>query len=46
MDEAERCHRVGLVHRGRLLEDGEPRTLMKGFASFEEAFLSRLGEAP
>jgi ABC-2 type transport system ATP-binding protein len=45
MDEAERCHRVGLVHRGRLLEDGEPRTLMKGFASFEEAFLARIGEA-
>jgi ABC-2 type transport system ATP-binding protein len=44
MDEAERCHRVGLVHRGRLLEEGEPRALMKGFASFEEAFLSRLGE--
>jgi ABC-2 type transport system ATP-binding protein len=45
MDEAERCHRVGLVHRGRLLVEGEPTALMKGFASFEDAFLSRLEEA-
>jgi ABC-2 type transport system ATP-binding protein len=45
MDEAERCHRVGLVHRGRLLVEGEPRALMAGFPSFEEAFLARLGEA-
>jgi ABC-2 type transport system ATP-binding protein len=46
MDEAERCHRVGLVHHGKLLVAGEPRALMRGFASFEEAFLSRLGETP
>jgi drug efflux transport system ATP-binding protein len=45
MDEAERCHRVGLVHRGRLLVEGEPTALMQGHASFEEAFLARLGEA-
>ena len=30
MDEAERCHRVGLIHHGRLLLDGEPRTLLAG----------------
>jgi ABC-2 type transport system ATP-binding protein len=45
MDEAERCHRVGLVHRGRLLLDGDPRELTRGFGSFEELFLSRIGEA-
>jgi len=45
MDEAERCHRVGLVHHGRLLLQGDPRELMKGFGSFEELFLSRIGEA-
>jgi ABC-2 type transport system ATP-binding protein len=28
MDEAERCHRVGLIHHGRLLLDGEPRALL------------------
>ncbi|MBF5041608.1 ABC transporter ATP-binding protein [Aggregicoccus sp. 17bor-14] len=32
MDEAERCHRVGLVHRGRLLLEGEPRVLLQRFA--------------
>jgi ABC-type Na+ transport system ATPase subunit NatA len=45
MDEAERCHRVGLVHRGRLVLEGEPAALMAGHASFEEVFLSRVEEA-
>jgi len=31
MDEAERCHRVGLIHRGRLLLEGEPQALLAGF---------------
>lgn len=31
MDEAERCHRVGLVHHGRLLLEGEPPALLAGF---------------
>ncbi|MBI4701714.1 MAG: ABC transporter ATP-binding protein [Deltaproteobacteria bacterium] len=36
MDEAERCHRVGLIHRGALLAEGDPRALCAGFrhASF------------
>jgi ABC-2 type transport system ATP-binding protein len=36
MDEAERCHRVGLVHKGRLLAEGRPRELASRFphASF------------
>ena len=46
MDEAERCHRVGLVHRGRLLLEGEPQALMRGFPSFEALFLSRIEGAP
>lgn len=41
MDEAERCHRVGLVHRGRLLDEGDPAALAKGYPSFEEAFIAR-----
>jgi ABC-2 type transport system ATP-binding protein len=44
MDEAERCHRVGLVHRGKLLLEGDPRELARGHASFEELFLSRIEE--
>jgi ABC-2 type transport system ATP-binding protein len=31
MDEAERCARVGLVHRGRLILEGPPRALLEGF---------------
>jgi ABC-2 type transport system ATP-binding protein len=42
MDEAERCHRVGLIHRGRLLLDGEPRALLAGFP--DEVFEVRGGE--
>ena len=30
MDEAERCHRVGLLHEGRLLTEGSPRALVDG----------------
>lgn len=29
MDEAERCHRVGLLHRGRLIATGEPAALIR-----------------
>jgi len=36
MDEAERCDRVGLAHRGRLLLEGEPGALLAGFD--EEAY--------
>jgi ABC-2 type transport system ATP-binding protein len=37
MDEAERCHRVGLMHQGRLLLEGMPQTLLRDFdhPSFE-----------
>ncbi len=31
MDEAERCHRVGLVHHGALLAEGEPDALVEAF---------------
>jgi ABC-2 type transport system ATP-binding protein len=44
MDEAERCHRVGLVHHGRLILEGPPQDLVRGRASFEEVFLETVGE--
>lgn len=28
LDEAERCHRVGLLHRGRLLDEGAPEMIL------------------
>jgi len=31
MDEAARCHRVGLMHHGRLLLEGEPQALLARF---------------
>jgi ABC-2 type transport system ATP-binding protein len=31
MDEAARCHRVGLIHQGRLLLEGDPAALLAGF---------------
>jgi ABC-2 type transport system ATP-binding protein len=46
MDEAERCHRVGLVHRGRLVLEGEPADLVRGHASFEEVFVATVGDGP
>jgi ABC-2 type transport system ATP-binding protein len=33
MDEASRCHRVGLIHRGRLLLEGTPTQLLADFRS-------------
>ncbi len=41
MDEAERCRRVGLVHRGRLVLEGEPASLIAGFE--DEAYEVRGG---
>jgi ABC-2 type transport system ATP-binding protein len=47
MDEAERCDRVGLIHRGGLLLEGGPRELIQrsGTRNFEELFLSRIQAA-
>lgn len=49
MDEAERCHRVGLMHHGRLLLEGPPERLLADFEasgrphpSFEELFVHQI----
>jgi ABC-2 type transport system ATP-binding protein len=42
MDEAERCHRVGLIHHGRLLLEGEPAALLAAFP--EETYQVEGGE--
>ncbi|MBI5882052.1 MAG: ABC transporter ATP-binding protein [Elusimicrobia bacterium] len=43
MDEAERCSRVHLLDRGRVLSSGEPRQLLaaEGTAGFDEVFIRR-----
>ena len=47
MNEAERCDRISLMHRGRVLAVGAPRELVKdrGSATLEDAFISYLEEA-
>jgi ABC-2 type transport system ATP-binding protein len=49
MDEAERCHRVGLVHHGQLLLEGAPERLLAAHEaaghprpSFEELFIHEI----
>src|SRR5215471_16440768 len=47
MNEAERCDRISLMHRGKLLAVGAPQELVhkRGSASLEDAFISYLAEA-
>lgn len=45
LDEAERCDRVGLMHRGRLIRCGPPAELRRaagGAATLEEAFIAEI----
>ncbi|WP_028744970.1 ribosome-associated ATPase/putative transporter RbbA [Rhizobium mesoamericanum] len=47
MNEAERCDRISLMHRGRVLAVGAPKQLVKerGSDSLEDTFISYLEEA-
>ncbi len=47
MNEAERCDRISLMHRGKVLAVGAPKELVKvrGSGSLEDAFISYLAEA-
>lgn len=44
MDEAERCDRILLVTKGRLIDAGTPEKLIEKYGSIEDAFL-KVGEA-
>jgi len=46
LDEAERCKRVGLIHKGKLLRCETPEEIKKemGVKSLEEAFISIVGK--
>lgn len=54
MDEAARCHRVGLMHHGRMLVEGRPGELVRGFphsvlravGGDREGLTARLGTHP
>src|SRR5699024_4120470 len=39
MDEAERCDRILLVTKGRLIDAGTPEKLIEKYGSIEDAFL-------
>jgi ABC-2 type transport system ATP-binding protein len=45
MDEAERCHRVGVLHQGELLAEGDPVAWAREHGSFENFFVRRIAEA-
>jgi ABC-2 type transport system ATP-binding protein len=46
LDEAERCHRVGLLHKGKILRCATPETIKKEFntKTLEEAFIKIIKE--
>jgi len=46
LDEAERCHRVGLMHKGKLLRCDYPSNIKKEFnaRTLEEAFITIINE--
>jgi len=46
LDEAERCHRVGLIHKGKLLRCDSPDNIKKesNAKSLEEAFITIINE--
>lgn len=45
MDEAERCHRVGVLYGGQLLAEGDPVRWAREFGSFENFFISTVEAA-
>lgn len=44
LDEGERCDRLGLMHRARLLATGTPDTIRSGYPDLEEAIIARIQE--
>ncbi|MHB8829446.1 MAG: ABC transporter ATP-binding protein [Syntrophales bacterium] len=44
LDEGERCDRIGLMHRGALLETAPPAEIRYGFPNLEEALIAKIRE--
>jgi ABC-2 type transport system ATP-binding protein len=44
LDEGEKCDRLALMHRSRILETATPTTLQASYSSLEEAVIHRLRE--
>lgn len=48
LDEAERCNRIGLIYKGRILTEGDPASVKKALDSstLEEAFIKIIPSPP
>jgi ABC-2 type transport system ATP-binding protein len=44
LDEGEKCGRLALMHRSRILNIATPQEVRGHFASLEEAMINRIGE--
>jgi ABC-2 type transport system ATP-binding protein len=44
LDEGERCDRIGLMHRAKLLKDAVPQEIRLGYPGLEEAIIDRIQE--
>jgi len=44
LDEGEKCGRLALMHRARILADGSPDEIRSSFASLEDAMIHRIEE--
>lgn len=44
LDEGEKCDRLALMHRSRILNIATPQEIRGSFASLEDAMISRIGE--
>jgi ABC-2 type transport system ATP-binding protein len=44
LDEGEKCGRLALMHRARILADGTPGAIRSSFASLEDAMIHRIEE--
>ncbi|MBW6487127.1 MAG: ABC transporter ATP-binding protein [Syntrophobacterales bacterium] len=44
LDEGERCDRIGLMHRGKLLQTAAPAEIRHGFTNLEEAIIAKIRE--
>ena len=44
LDEGEKCDRLALMHRARILADGSPDEIRSSFASLEDAMIHRIEE--
>lgn len=44
LDEGEKCNRIALMHKSRIVMSSDPATVMSGFGSLEEAVINSINE--